>query len=361
MGSLFRRGDSPYWWLDYVDHNGRRVRRSSGTPAKAKAQALLTKLERDVWEGKHAIPGGQTVTVGELKAVVLAESKPKRSYRDDVRIWGVLSDELGSDTRIGKIGVDRVVELRDSLSRRKKQRGGRNWSVSTVNRHLAALRRGLNIACREGWILSNPASHVKLLREPEARDRIASEEEIELMLSRARTGSQIWLAILLGVETGMSQEEIVNLRREQVDFRARMIRTTRAKTQRTRRVPIPPRVREALASWDWQDDGRAFTCKPVTISRYFSRVVVSLGLVDLRFHDLRHTYATRLRREGHDLLTVMRAMGHSQMSTAARYQTVDDSDLMRIIASQEAGESGVKSKDDILAQIQALMEQLKGL
>lgn len=360
MGYLYQRKGSKRWWLGYVDASGREVQLSSGTTSKSRAKALLDRLEREAWDQKHKVKaaGGGHQTVEELRDRWLTEAKDKRSFGNDVRHWNVLIDELGPGTRLVDLDPDRLSRLRGQLQTRTKTRGGKPWAAGTVNRHMGTLRAALNLAEREGWIATNPARHIRMLSEPEARDRIATPEEVESILDHAGEGSPLWICTLIGVETGMSLEEIVKLHRDSVDLDARLITTTRAKTQRTRRVPIPDRTMSALRTWSWQPDGRLLDLLPVTISGYWRRAVKRLGIKDLRFHDLRHTYATTKRREGHDLITVMRAMGHSQMSTAARYQTVDHDDLLGLLRPAKPGETKETTAEDadLLAKIRALIE-----
>ncbi len=127
--------------------------------------------------------------------------------------------------------------------------------------------------------------------------------------------------------------------RGDIDLDSRRIRVLHAKTKRTRFVRLRRPAEEALdAVPAVLKDGLAVayvfvdarTGKPYTESAIdfaFRSTVARAGLKDLHFHDLRHDLATNLYRETHDLQAVQKVLGHSVVTTSARYAHVVQTDV----------------------------------
>jgi integrase len=127
----------------------------------------------------------------------------------------------------------------------------------------------------------------------------------------------------------MSQEEILKLQWWNVDFFRKTITTTRKKTTRTRTIPINNTVFELLkqrmkvqpinGSGYVFFNGAANMIDAGKLKRAFVAAVAAAKIEDFRFHDLRHTFATRLVQKGVDFYKVAKLLGHSDMSTTQRY------------------------------------------
>jgi integrase len=67
------------------------------------------------------------------------------------------------------------------------------------------------------------------------------------------------------------------------------------------------------------------------IKKSFRRAVIEAGLEDFRFHDLRHTAATRMADSGADAFTLAKILGHSNIQMTARYTHATDSAIRRAV------------------------------
>jgi hypothetical protein len=137
--SLYRRKDSPYWWIK-LSHDGRAIQRSAGTSDRKKAQEHHDKLKAQLWDlARLGIKPSHTWE----EAVVrwLDEKSHKASLNDDRRIFVWLHTHLGGMTlqRIDRDCVERI-----SQARRKT-----NVSNGTVNRTLSLLRSVLRAAAHD--------------------------------------------------------------------------------------------------------------------------------------------------------------------------------------------------------------------
>ena len=198
----------------------------------------------------------------------------------------------------------------------------------TVNHYLNQLRHMLNIAVDRGYLKTNPMAKVKNFRiqESEIRtQRVLSEEEEEKLLNSC--SGFLKKLIIVALNTGMRKSEILNLKWEEVDLNERLIILTNTKNRRIREIPINDDVfevfREELKhrrSSPYVFVSRAN--KPIdsmVLQRAFKRVARRVGISELRFHDLRHTFATRLLQKGVDIITVMLLLGHSDVTMTQRY------------------------------------------
>lgn len=141
-------------------------------------------------------------------------------------------------------------------------------------------------------------SGVKFNRENNQRDRICSPKEYKKLVDAAEP--ELGLAIMFGYWTGMRLGEIVNLRWKQIDLRERVLRLRRSETKEAdaKQVPLARELVEHLDDLPRNIDGNVFAGTNVALSGQFGRLCKRVKIDDLRFHDLRHTAVTRLRRAG---------------------------------------------------------------
>jgi integrase len=240
-----------------------------------------------------------------------------------------------------------VVILKKENKKRKspKKEVTRQRSITTVNREMALLRRMLNIAEREGWIPRNPFRAGEPLinvADERKRERVISREEEEMLLA-ACAGPRAHLRpiIICAVDTGMRQGEIFQLKWRDIDLEGRLItiEATTTKTLKSRTVPITERLARELAalraSAPPDPSGKVFGIES-NVKRSFTAARRVAGLTDVRFHDLRHTAATRLVQGHLPLAEVARVLGHQQLNTTYRYANADHSTMSRAAAILEA-------------------------
>jgi integrase len=226
----------------------------------------------------------------------------------------------------------------------------------SVLNYLGILQAIFAFAERRGLVTGNVC---KLVDKPqaaggEARIRYLTPAELDELLAAAeravgRIAATDRVLYLTAALTGLRQGELMALRWRDVDWDARRIRVreslvrgefTTPKSRRGQRsVPLATRVADELAR---HRDHGGFTdaddlvfCHPrlggpLERSRLFKRfkaVAVAAGFPALRFHDLRHTFGTRMAAAGVPLRTLQEWMGHRDFKTTlvyADYQPRDD-------------------------------------
>lgn len=222
-------------------------------------------------------------------------------------------------------------------TRKTKEEGkpkSRPRSIATVHRELSFMRRILNVAMANGWILRNPFTQGESLIRPgdeSPRERILSrDEEARLLAFCIDERAHLRAIIICALDTGMRRGEMFSLKWSDVDFESGLItiRAFNTKTMRQRQVAMTDRLRSELSRLSGLQENLVFGIKTSSKSA-FNNAKKKAGLSDLRFHDLRHTHATRLVGAQMPLPEVGRVLGHTQPSTTYRYVNVNEETAMR--------------------------------
>jgi integrase len=256
--------------------------------------------------------------------------------------------------RVRSISYADLKAYRSARLQTKSERTDHTLSIATVNRELSALRRILNVAQSEGWIPRNPFNKGGPLishADERKRERILSRDEETRLLDACAPLQRQHLRPLLiaALDTGMRRGELLKLRWSEVDLEGRKIhvRAFNTKTMKARDVPIPQRLYiEMQRLWDISPKDKAalvFGIKD-NARMAFTSARTDAELEDVRFHDLRHTAATRMARTM-SLSEVGRILGHSQPTTTYRYTNADAATLQRASDAIDAFHSEGEEKE----------------
>lgn len=334
-GSIHTRDGKLYARLTWTKTDGRRASREKQVTKKTEGWRLI-----DGWLREIEHHGEKAADINNLTFDRLADHVRDNYFvapviRNGRRVSGCNSWQ----DRRGKLEICREYFGRRRLrsitagdvEKFKRERlntptwRGDERTIATVNRELATLRRALSIAQAEGWIVKNPFEGRGLIEVAHEvkRDRILTPEE-EARLLAACTGKRAHLKpiILCALDTGMRQGEIFTLIISDVDPAARMIsiRSTNTKTQQARQVPITRRLLSHLEGLlrHREPDELVFGIED-SVKRSFASACRDAGIAGLRFHDLRHTAATRWIQVGLPVPVVAKLLGHSSIQTTMRY------------------------------------------
>lgn len=231
-------------------------------------------------------------------------------------------------------------------------------SASTTNRNIAALRGLLSRALDWKQIKEHPLKTVKAMDEPEGVPRWLSHEEenrlraaLDAREERDRAGREranqwrikreydalpdlrtvafvdhLKPAVLVSINTGLRQGELLNLTWAAVDL-ANAIITIHSKNAKSNKVRHIPMNGEALATFkQWREQtpgGLVFpgpTGAPISeIKTAWGKLLIDAKIDAFRWHDMRHHFASRLVTAGVDLNTVRELLGHSDIKMTLRY------------------------------------------
>jgi integrase len=203
----------------------------------------------------------------------------------------------------------------------------RDRSPATVNRELQVLSKVFSMAYDNGLVETNPMRRAHKLREAPARERyLTDEEEKRLFAVLVGRRAHIRPIVVVALQTGMRQGEILGLRWEHVDFDRKTIYVAHTKTGRPRRIPMSKPVEVELRSLkqDASSDEPVFSysrtgLKLTTFRHAWDGACKQAGISGFRFHDLRHTFATRLRAKGVHEMDIMTLLGHTTLQMTSRY------------------------------------------
>jgi integrase len=198
--------------------------------------------------------------------------------------------------------------------------------AATANRELAFLKRVFNVAITDGLVDANPVRAVRMLKENNARVRFLTEDE-ETRLREAMR-DRYWPLVVVALHTGLRQGEQLGLCWEHVDFATGIITVRHSKSGDARRLPMNDVARETLrglagrlpSPWVFPSrTGESPLHAKNFLRRVFLPAVRGAGIENFRWHDLRHTFASRLVMAGVDLRTVQELLGHKTLAMTLRY------------------------------------------
>ena len=192
-----------------------------------------------------------------------------------------------------------------------------------------AVRRELNLlsslfeTAKNEWgatSLGNPVRAIKRPRDSAARDRRLTPAERHQLLSEAANlaNGQLYLAILIALETAMRQGEILNLRWDDVDADRGVISIRDAKNGRNRQVVISDRLATHLTTVQ-RSDNAVFSITSSGLQQAFRKLTRRLQIHDLRFHDLRHEAISAFFEWGLTVPEVQLMSGHRTLDQLMRY------------------------------------------
>jgi len=313
--------------------NGRKVRERIGT-SKLAAENRLREALKDRTEDRYIDRNKNTRwSLGELAPWYLAlpEVKAKLSHdRDEHSIR-----HLEGGTRISALTHGMLEGYqRKRLAEASVRRLGKMTTPAEVNREVACLKTILNRAVRHGKLESNPIGHVKLLPENNVRQRILTQEELDLLLLKCM--GHIRPVVLMAYYLPMRRAEILKLTWDEVDLDTGFIRlpADRTKTKAARVVSIHPRAQEMLKGLPRGLHTKRVSLKdgkPFEEFRHsFRTACQEAGIADFTFHDLRHCAINNLRLAGNDFFQIMALSGHRTMNVFKRYNTVTEEELKGI-------------------------------
>lgn len=355
---------------------------------REKTKEFLRKKEADdhAWEQKRAFErsGGREIEAAKMSFNDLADHYEKHyakpaEYAGDQKISGLRSLEpvLGylrtlrkffGKSEVKRITYSMIREYRDTRLktpvvitkkirvpltrdervklktrrhyREEKTETRRPRKIASVNRELTTLRHMFGIAEMEGWIPKNPfrgGPGLIQVSAEEMRQRILSKEEEERVLAICDTEERRHLRsiIICLLDTGMRFNELRTLTWAGVDLSKGLIniKAFNTKTAKPKTVAMSKRLRNEFEYLLDQRELRLHLNDPnldlvfgvkSNVKNCWTTVRRLAGIEDVRLHDLRHTFGTRLNQAGLSQASIARSLGHQQISTTYRYINAEE-------------------------------------
>lgn len=363
-GYVFEEKGKWYARITVKDSTGKRRNIKRTANSKADAKKILKKIIYELENVGTSAIDGLTMTFNALadyyekhyaKTAKFVENTKIEGLRDldSVKYYVKNYRAFFGGKKLREITHGDIKEFRTTRLQTPTRRNTPR-TITTVNRELAYLRRMLNIAVRQGWIIRNPfncGDPLIITSCERRRERILTLDE-EIRLLEACTGNReikykwkgkdvtakksgerptLKALIIALLDTGCRKGEMLKLIWDDVDMDNRVIsiRALNTKTLKSRQVAITQRFYDQLILlWDKSDKSLESNVFGISdnVSKSFKTACEIAGIkhggIDgLTLHCLRHTAATRLVQGQLPIQMVGRILGHTQVNTTYRYLT----------------------------------------
>ncbi len=342
MGVKIRYRNSA-WWL-YIDHQGARKAKRVGTGEGGKKAA---KLAAQQIEARLAL--GQAAFASHKSGVTFETYANTFLHRiEHTRKHTTLADYnkiLRRDLLPTFCGLDLQDITREKVKKMALDGLQKGQSPKTVQNIVRCLSSLLSHAMEDGLVAMNTALKPgKFLPKISKRGKIAplTRSEVALMIETAKTKLPSYYPLFLcAVRTGLRLGELLALQWGDLDWHGRFIEVQRNYTHwqlttpkggENRRVDMSRELGEVLKDWQMEQQieaaARGWEERPPWVftsevggllhpnnlrDRVFYGLLRKAGLRKVRFHDLRHTFASLLLQQGESLVYVKEQMGHSSI------------------------------------------------
>lgn len=280
--------------------------------------------------------------------------------------WATANQKAGAATVAALkavFGELYLLELRTvcalDVERIKTRRLKAKRKPGTVNRDLDRIRGVMSRAVEWNFLDSHPLKSVKRAKgEDHSRVRYLTDDEesdlrdaldardVALRDARVRTVAggrkqhaqlkpfdaedypdHLTPIVLVALNTGLRRGELFGLTWADVNLQSRLVtvQAGNAKSRKARHVPLNDEAHDLLTRWHTQGKRKGLVfpgvdgARMTNVNKSWDGVAKSAALVDFRFHDLRHTFASKLVMAGVDLNTVRELLGHSDIAMTLRY------------------------------------------
>jgi len=321
------KGSRQWWVRIYENGKEKRYRMENKTQAKA----FYSKIKGEQREEKYFPEKYEKKRVA-FRAVAEEYCKygdvhHKRKGDDKPRLDKWI--EAFGDQDASSITLGQVEQIMMSMQ-------SEEYAPATTARYLVVLKACLNRAVRDGLLQSNPVQKVKPPKINNIIVRYLTPEQEKALLSALP--ERFAPVVITALHTGMRQGELLRLKWDDVDFTAMVITVQQAKAGERRRVLMNSVV------WNVLDQLKSQNIKPWVfhsstntalegrnLRRAFDQAVKDAKLTPFRFHDLRHSFASRLAMQGANDRTLQELLGHKTPRMVLRYAHLAPTHLWQAI------------------------------
>ena len=308
------------YYIDYCGRDGKRKREViKNAQSRAEAVFALQNKIKEIFDSSHSTNRIKKIKFKDFSRLYLENYSKlnKKSWKcDDYCLNAHL------------IPYFREYELKEItpllIEKYRAERLKSGMRKSSTNRELALLKKMFNLAIDWHYAKENPVRKVKLFSEKDnLKERVLSKEEERRLL--AECADHLKPIVISALNTGMRRNEILTLTWNCVDLKLQIIHVVKTKSGKNREIPLNKgllRLFEELKNLKKPDFvfPNPKTNKPFRSIRHsFENACRRANIHDLRFHDLRHTFACRMIQNGCDIETLRDLLGHHSISVTERY------------------------------------------
>ncbi len=341
-GVFEKSRSSGIWWIRFQDENGRIHRRKVGTKSDAEknvAAARTKVLTGDLLPGKpkRKLAGFAEIAEDAIRDV----EKRYRRTSDEVTRLRLLIEWFGERPAESILPGEIQAQLEQAA-------GERGWAASTINHHRSLMSLAYRLGKRNRKVSTNPVRDVPHQREDNSRVRELRPEEERRLLGVIRA-KYPWHEpeLHFARHTGLRAGSQYSLTWEMVDWDFRMLHIPDTKNKEPLHVPLNEEALAALRVVRGLGNGIGPVFRSVETGlalggpkHWFPAAVREAGISDFHWHDLRHDFATRLRRSGVPLEDIADLLGHKTLAMTKRYAHLS-MDRLREAVSRLASDTAI--------------------
>lgn len=339
---LYRPKGSSVWWTKFK-HAGATVRKSTRASNRKEAETEARRLR--VEHEQNSGPGGRQPghRFDELEAADIAraeaEGTDKATRQQTLEwIWGRMVDFFGPATDIAKVNFETVQEY---IGHRRRQ----GVKGQTIRREVQALKRGLQIAKRRGWI-PRVMDDWPLIRsdapDEKKKGKLVHPDAVRAAIATMHADARDEL--LFAALTGLRAAELKRVRFDWVAPAPTgspcpallQLPAQATKTRHPRTVGLSQYALDILRQRS--HSGNELVFSQANHKKALRLACERAGVPRFTLRDLRHTYATFALTGTSDAVAVQAALGHTDLRTTQLYQS---STLVRTAAASAAVEKAL--------------------
>ena len=341
-GLLFevRASGGKTWYLRYTDARGaqrqHRIANASDIPLD-QARKAATELRGQIAQGHD--PSEQKAILRSVPTFATFMAERYMPFVKGYKKSWDCDDSLLRNHLLPVLGKKHLDEItkHDVISFHHGMRD-RGYAAGTCNRCLIMLRYAMNLALK--WeipgITKNPTKDAALFENHNKKERFLSSQEAQRLYEAVKKSDNPMLQFIIPmlILTGARKREVLDAKWEDFDLIRRQWRIPMTKSGRPRHVPLSEGVLQLLDSIPQGESGEHVFANPKTKKAYVSifhswnTARKSVGLGDVRIHDLRHSFASFLVNAGRSLYEVQKILGHTQIKTTQRYAHLSQDTLI---------------------------------
>lgn len=315
---LFER-PAGIWWIQYADSTGKRRREKVGM--KRTAQALYAKRKRETREGVLLPVRKKRLLFREIAMEALERSKARNaSWQDDVNRAKDLLKEFGNREA-------ESIRPRDITGWMDRFKVERDLAPATVNKYRALLSSIFSYAVQGERLNMNPVRSTKPLPVQNSRVRFFSDKEEDILMMALSPQHRV--EVLFALHTGVRQAAQFNLRWDEI--RDGVAYFPHTKNGNEQYVHLNTLIQGHLVRMQHTSDyvfpdSRAELLNNRKLLWWYEALEMA-GIKNFRWHDLRHTFASRLAMKGNNLRTIQEALSHKSPQMTMRYAHLSDTHM----------------------------------
>lgn len=344
-----KNGSGSYWQIDYTDSTGKRVIKGCFN-RKVDAEAELARVLNSLGQGTY-INKKKDITFNEAADRYIkyhAEMHCKPSTYNNYK--GYLNNHLKDC--IGKKKLNDITSLDiQKLMHEKVNQGLSNQTVNHIIKFIGAVFQKM---INDELMYKNPAARIKKLKSNHKKFKVLTIEEAELALKTAEEYFPDFYPMLFtALYTGMREGELIALTWDKINWEKREIMVdsnyslgeiTTPKTKHSiRRIDMSDKLVEVLMKWKeeypksslnlvFPNQVGNYNDPNNIVKRRFYYVLDLAGVERIRFHDLRHTYASLLISQNVSPKYVQSQLGHGSIQiTMDTYSHIMPEDKIRAV------------------------------